>query len=105
MILFQVPFAALPEELKKLVFNWGVLANTTDSQALALGFGSLHNHDNPSNMRYVADPENLTLQFFAVRDIKAGEELTINYNAIGGGACWSDNNWFERMNVEPIPGA
>ncbi len=38
----------------------------------------------------------------ATRDIAAGEELTVNYNAHGGGAEWSDNAWFERMGVEPL---
>ncbi|MES2355907.1 MAG: SET domain-containing protein-lysine N-methyltransferase [Pseudomonadota bacterium] len=103
VILFNLPFSALPEALKKSVFSWGVLVSAMkDSFALALGFGSLYNHDNPATMRYDADSNNLTLKFIAVRKIKAGEELTINYNAIGGGAYWHDDNWFERMKIQPI---
>ena len=38
----------------------------------------------------------------AVVAIKAGEELTINYNTKGGGPVSDDDNWFERHEVEPI---
>jgi hypothetical protein len=102
VILCPVAFLTLPEGIQKVAFNWGVLAHTTDCHAVALGFGSIYNHANPANMRYLANPQHSTLQFIAVRGIRAGEELTINYNAIGGGACWHDNNWFERMNVRPV---
>src|SRR5262249_11593788 len=102
VILIRVPFVMLPVELQRVVFNWGVLAKTEDAHACALGYGSIYNHDNPANMRYEADPKRLTLKYIAVRSIKAGEELTINYNAIGGGASWHDDNWFERMNIQPI---
>ncbi len=62
----------------------------------------MYNHDNPANMRYEADKKNLTLKFSAARNIRTGEELTINYNALGGEASSDDNIWFERMNVRPI---
>lgn len=54
------------------------------AHAVALGYGSLFNHDNPASLRYEADPGNLSLRFIATRDIAAGEELTINYNAPQG---------------------
>lgn len=44
----------------------------------------------------------LSLRFISVREINEGEELTVNYNAIGGGAEWGNDNWFDRMNVKPI---
>ncbi|MBI3821814.1 MAG: SET domain-containing protein-lysine N-methyltransferase [Planctomycetes bacterium] len=102
VILLGEPFASLPEEVKKIVFNWMVPDNTTDRHALVLGFGSLYNHANPANMRWEASPQSLAIKFIAVRAIKAGEELTDNYNAVGGGAVWDDDNWFERMKVKPI---
>jgi SET domain len=103
VLLLTMPFGLLPPEVQKVVFNWGVLANTEYATALALGYGSLYNHDNPANMRYVANPANGTLRFMAVRDIRAGEELTINYNAIGGDATWNDDNWFDHiLNTKPI---
>jgi SET domain-containing protein len=104
VVIYQVTSAPLPEELKKLVFDWGVLAGVPGTGALALGYGSMYNHDNPANMRYEADSANLALRFTAVRDIKVDEELTVNYNAIGGGAEWHNDNWFERMKVKTITG-
>lgn len=92
----------LPVELRRVVFNWGYLSGKRGPQCLALGYGSMYNHSNPANMRYHADEANVALHFIAVRAIAAAEELTVNYNAHGGGAEWSDNDWFERMDVEPL---
>jgi hypothetical protein len=101
-----VPFVEgpneLPVELKRVTFNWGYLSGSPSPQGVALGYGSMYNHSNPANMRYQADLANVSLHFIAVRAIAAGEELTVNYNAHGGGAEWNDNAWFERMGVEPL---
>ena len=103
VIPITAQFHSFPRELQRIVFNWGVLARTTDGDAIVLGYGSMYNHDNPANMRYEADAKSLTMKFIAVRPIQAGEELTINYNAFGGGPTWDSNHWFERMNVQPLP--
>lgn len=95
-------FDALPKELQLLVFNWEVLAKVAGAHALALGFGSMYNHANPANMRYEAEPSRPVLRFIAVRDVSVGEELTINYNAFGGAPEWSDNNWFDQLDVKPV---
>jgi hypothetical protein len=50
-------------------------------------------------MRYDAIREGALLRFVAVRDIAVDEELTVNYNAFGGGHKWHDNNWFDSNNV------
>jgi SET domain-containing protein len=99
VVLFnEVP--ALPVEIKRIMFSWHyLLTGSHSAQAIALGFGSMYNHNNPANMRYDIQK---VLRFFAVRDIGVDEELTINYNAHGGGAEWKKNEWFERMNVTPL---
>ncbi len=102
VVIFDSPFMSFPDELKRIVFSWGLLCGTGTSHAVALGYGSLYNHNDPANMRYQADPENRVLKFIAARNITAGEELTVNYNAVGGGASWSDTNWFDRMKIRPI---
>ena len=54
------------------------------NSALALGYGSLYNHqDNPS-VAYIPDYTNQVMVYTALRDIKAGTELTVNYGP----------NWF-----------
>jgi len=89
-------------EMKLVLFNWSGLTKTW-GRALALGYGSLYNSANPSNMRYEADPTLPALRFIAARDIAADEELTINYSAHGGGVESPDYHWFTEMEIEPIP--
>lgn len=60
------------------VFEWGV-----GKLALALGYGSLYNHSYEPNARY-NDVGPRTKAFEAVRDIAAGEEVTVNYNGDPG---------------------
>jgi uncharacterized protein len=56
------------------VFEW-----SRGKLALALGYGSLYNHSYRPNARY-ADLAGQTKLFTAIRDIAAGEEITVNYN-------------------------
>ena len=49
--------------------------------AVALGYGSLYNHSYTPNAHYV-DVDQCRKRFVALRDIEAGEEITINYNAV-----------------------
>jgi uncharacterized protein len=103
VILFKVPFSP-PGELRRRVFSWLALVKNGGpyATAVALGFGSMYNHDDSSNMRYEADVQNATLKFTATRHIKANEELTINYNASTGEGSNEGSDWFKRMNVQRI---
>jgi hypothetical protein len=102
VVLFRAPFVP-PDEMKRVIFSWLALTKGNDGNifALALGCGSMYNHDNPANMKYEANVTNKTLKFIATRAITANEELTINYNALSGNAESSDDNWFDRMK-EPL---
>jgi hypothetical protein len=86
-------------EFQILLFHWDQLANVPDTRALALGYGSLYNSANPANLRYEADASQQVLRFIAHRDIRADEELTINYDG-DGGAEWQDHNWFVENSIE-----
>ncbi|GGD12039.1 SET domain-containing protein [Pontibacillus salipaludis] len=48
--------------------------------ALLLGYGMLFNHSYQPNSNYVINFDNDTFEFYAYTDIKAGEEILINYN-------------------------
>ncbi|MFJ8262028.1 SET domain-containing protein [Rummeliibacillus sp. NPDC094406] len=66
--------------LKKTVlfyycFYWG-----DDDTAIVLGLGSLFNHSYTPNITFYNNEENSSVDFYALLDIKEGEELTINYN-------------------------
>jgi len=95
-IIERVPVIVLPVEqvgddpgrhdLAAYVFEWG-----RRTVALALGYGSLYNHSYEPNARY----ENLgvrTKLFVALREIAAGEEITVNYNGDPGDRS---SVWFE----------
>ncbi|MGH8371951.1 MAG: SET domain-containing protein [Gammaproteobacteria bacterium] len=58
-------------------YKWG---EDSKSGALALGCASLYNHSYRPNARYVKQLERGLIEFFAIRDIKRDEEITINYN-------------------------
>ncbi len=47
---------------------------------LALGYGSLYNHSDEPNARYLKDADAQTVVITAIRDIAAGEEITFSYS-------------------------
>lgn len=63
--------------LYEYYFEWG---KNGKKGALALGYGSLYNHSYTPNAQYIPDFENNVLEFVSIRDIQAGEEITVNYN-------------------------
>ena len=60
------------------IFEWG---EDHKSAAVALGYLSIYNHTIHPNCVYEMDYENETISIMTIKDIKAGEELFINYNA------------------------
>lgn len=73
-------------------FLWGDEENQC---AIALGFGSLYNHDYEPNARYFVDPEEETMEIHAIREILPGEEITVTYN---GHPDDKSLVWFEDPN-------
>jgi SET domain-containing protein len=63
--------------LYEYYFEWG---KHQRKGALALGFGSVYNHSYNPNARYEPDFDLNIMEYIAVRDIEAGEEITTNYN-------------------------
>jgi len=61
--------------LKTYLYIW-----SKDKVAVSLGYGSLYNHSYEPNAKYVHGQSTLTYR--ALRDIAAGEEITINYNFV-----------------------
>mgnify|MGYP003342963020 FL=1 len=100
VIQIEVDYNELAEQLQRRVFHWERLAGRAGVHALALGYGSMYNHDNPANMRYYSDIDGTAIRFVAARDIEVGEELTINYNDTGGETVSIEDNWFELVGVK-----
>lgn len=60
-------------------FLWG---EKRDRSAICLGFGSLYNHSYEPNAAYKKFIEREQMDFFALKDIAEGEEITVNYNGV-----------------------
>ncbi|MBL7765425.1 MAG: SET domain-containing protein-lysine N-methyltransferase [Chitinophagaceae bacterium] len=92
------PVIILSAEEKKLIdqtrlfnyiFDWQL-----DQCCMAMGYIPIYNHSYHSNSEYFQDYETGTISIRTVRDIAAGEELTINYNG-----DWDNQKpvWFEAL--------
>ncbi len=64
--------------LHDYIFEWPALE--AGACCVALGYLSLYNHAMPSNCEYVMDYDSASMSIHTMRDIAAGEELSINYN-------------------------
>lgn len=58
-------------------FMW---SDDNKKAAVVLGYGSIYNHSYSPNCEYKTFYEDRLVHFVSLRDIEAGEELTINYN-------------------------
>ena len=76
--------------LHDYIFEWG---DDCRSCCMALGYVPLYNHSYRSNCEYEMDFDAQVISVRAVRFIKAGEEVFVNYNG-----DWNDTKpvWFDR---------
>lgn len=102
VLVLNSPKYQLPAAIADRVFCWGHLTRGLQVDCLALGWGSIYNHANPANMRFVPVPERELLSFVAVRDIEPDEELTINYDGDRGKPTSTSGNWFTDRGIDPI---
>jgi SET domain-containing protein len=77
---------AIERPLGSYYFRWKDGVN-----AILFGYGSLYNHSYFPNAVYRRNYENHSMDFVALHDIRAGQEITINYN--GKPDC-RDPLWF-----------
>jgi len=75
--------------LHHYIFEWG---ENKDKCCMALGLIPIYNHSYNSNCEYFMDYDEESIMVKTVREIKKGEELTINYNG-----DWNDEAklWFD----------
>ncbi|WP_047152967.1 SET domain-containing protein [Aneurinibacillus tyrosinisolvens] len=100
-LIHEAPVIPYPNEehifieqtvLADYVFEYG--ANHT---AVVLGYGMLFNHSYKPNATYDINFKNHTFDFYAYTDIKAGEEILINYN---GDVDDKDPLWFNKGEMD-----
>src|SRR3954454_18101685 len=102
-LIERVPMLVMPagesregSVISDYCFAWG-----RGTVALALGYGSLYNHSFRPNARF-DDVGPQTKAFSALRDIKPGEEITVNYN---GEPRSRKSVWFEVIETRAPTGA
>lgn len=78
--------------LADYTFEYGI-----NHSAILLGYGMLFNHSYEPNARYEINFDEHTFDFYAYKDIKAGEEILINYN---GDVDEMDPLWFNKEEDE-----
>ncbi len=69
-------------------FSWG---HDLADCAIALGFGSIYNHELMPNANFILDIEQQTIDIEAINDIAAGDEITLNYHGESGN---EEKLWF-----------
>ncbi len=72
--LILLDFSEVGPKLEGYVFDF-----SPKKAALALGNGSLYNHNNRPNTKAYMDSKKKLLTFKALKDIDIGQEITINY--------------------------
>lgn len=94
-----LPESELPVIHQTYLHDYYFLWGEDEKQcAIALGFGSLYNHAYHSNAEYIIDLDENTIDIYAVRDIQAGEEITVNYNGLPDEEVpvWFDDPEYKR---------
>ena len=76
-------------KLHDYIFHW-----EDGKCCMAMGHVPIFNHASPSNCEYFQDYDEDVIEIKAVRDINAGEELTINYM---GEANEKKEVWFDSV--------
>ena len=67
-------------EIQHPNFDYLFYYNPTDEHYLTFGYGSIYNHSDDANIHWkLTFAERGIIEFFSLRDILVGEELTHNY--------------------------
>lgn len=64
-------------ELNNYIFEW---SENLEACAVAFGYVSMYNHSYHSSCAYYTDFDHDEIRVTTIKDVQAGEELTINYN-------------------------
>ena len=75
--------------LSHYVYPW----KSTRGAALVFGYGSIYNHSFEPNADWKQNFKTQSMVYRAIKDIKKGEELTVNYN--GEPDYQKPIDWFE----------
>ena len=95
-----MPYIVIPPEqlavIHKTVFHdyYFLMPEDATTACMLLGYGSMYNHSSEPNAEVIFDVPNERVEFQAIRDIVAGEEILIDYT---GGLPKETELWFEEI--------
>ncbi|PAE19906.1 SET domain-containing protein-lysine N-methyltransferase [Bacillus sp. 7504-2] len=96
-LVHEAPVISYPndqhEHIEKTILADYAFEYGKNHSAILLGYGMLFNHSYEPNAIYEINFENHTFEFFAFKDIKAGDEILINYN---GDVDDKERLWFDQ---------
>jgi uncharacterized protein len=99
-LLHEAPVISYPNEqhihIEKTLLDDYAFEYGLNHTAILLGYGMLFNHSYEPNATYDINFNNHTFDFFAYKDIKAGEEILINYN---GEVDDNEPLWFNKDEI------
>jgi SET domain-containing protein len=81
--------------LSDYAFDWG---EKDEHAAIALGYISIYNHSYSPNAQLEQMLDEMMMEIIAIKDIEAGEQITINYN---GDPDNKDELWFTQRAPKP----
>jgi len=76
--------------MRNYVFMWG------ERLGVPTGYGPFYNHSYQPNAHHVKHLDLGQIEYIAIKNILAGEEITINY---GGSPDCTDSMWFDVQNL------
>lgn len=96
-LVHEAPVISYPndqhEHIEKTILADYAFEYGKNHSAILLGYGMLFNHSYEPNAIYEINFENHTFEFYAFKDIKAGDEILINYN---GDVDDKERLWFDQ---------
>ena len=102
-LIERAPIVAIDEKkwpnaaktiLSNYAFDWG---EKDEHAAIALGYISIYNHSYSPNAQLEQMLDELMMEMIAIKDIQAGEEITVNYN---GDPANQDPLWFTQRKAK-----
>lgn len=91
-ILEVVPVLAIPiKDTKENILKDYVFMYDAENYGMALGYGSMYNHQNDPNVSYSYSDDKKFMQYSAIKDINSGDELFISYGL----------GWWVHRNITP----
>lgn len=76
-----VIFVSKQDKLRDYAFTWKI----NNKSCIPLGYGCIYNHSDTCNAIYEPDFGRETMRYRAIKDIEAGDEITVFY---GGDQYW-----------------